>query len=133
VGDVFTAVLGCGSILMYEARSFVPTKGERVPCRRHGYCAVIQEGRMQLERSRLRDVTRARPRGQDELLTWLQSYPGSTMAALRRERFTLRLIFKAERDGLIVVDSTTETVAMAAAEGADCHDTDPPSDDDRRR
>jgi hypothetical protein len=113
MADVYTAVLGCGSILTYETRSFLPTKGEWVPCRRHGYCAVIRRCRAQLKRSGLRDVTRARPREQHELLNWLKGRPGTTIAALRRERFTLRLIFEAERDGLIVVDSLAETVALA--------------------
>jgi hypothetical protein len=113
MADVYTAVLGCGSILTYEARSFLPTTGERVPCRSHGYCAVIRRCQAQLKRSGLRDVTRARPREQHELADWLEGRPGTTIAALRRERFTLRLICEAERDGLVVVDALTETVALA--------------------
>jgi hypothetical protein len=42
---VYTAELGCGSVRTYEARSFVPTTGEWVPCRSHGYCVVVRRGR----------------------------------------------------------------------------------------
>jgi hypothetical protein len=113
---VFTAVLGCGLVLTYEARSFVPTTGEWVPCRRHGYCAVIRRGRARATRSRLRDGTRARPREQHELLDWLQACPVATIAAPRRQRFTLRLISEAERDGLVAVDPATSTSRCSSAD-----------------
>jgi hypothetical protein len=111
---VFTAVLGCGSVLTYEARSFVPTTGEWVPCRRHGYCAVIRHGRAHAPRSRRRrHVTRNQPREQHELLEWLQRCPVATVSALRRQRFTLRLIARAERDGLVAVDPATGCGTLA--------------------
>jgi len=37
----------------------------------------------------------------------------TTLAALRRQRFTLRLISDAQRDGLIAVDEGSGTVALA--------------------
>jgi len=82
---VYTAVLGRGSVLTYEARSFVPTKGEWVPYRRHGYCAVIRRGRAQATRSRVRDVSRARPREQRELLEWLEACPTATRSNRRMD------------------------------------------------
>ena len=109
---MYTAVLGCGSVLTYEARSLVPTTGEWVPYRRHGYCAVIRRGRAHGTQSRLREVTRARPREQHELVGWLEACPIATVAALRRHRFTLRLISEAEREGLIAVDPATESVTL---------------------
>src|SRR4051794_22482355 len=60
------------------------------------------------------DVIRARPRTQHELLAWLEGCPVSTLSALRRQRFTLRLISSAERDGLVAVDERTGHVALVA-------------------
>ena len=36
----------------------------------------------------------------------------ATIAAPRRQRFTLRLISEAERDGLVAVDAATERVTL---------------------
>jgi hypothetical protein len=47
------------------------------------------------------------------LLDWLEAYPVTTLSALRRQRFTLRLIADARRDGLIAVDEATGAVALA--------------------
>ena len=111
---MYTAVLGCGSVLAYELRSFVPTEGERVPCRSHGFCVVVGRGGVQGTRSGHPVLARARPRKQHELLEWLQKCPVTTIPALRRERFTLRLICDAEQNGLVAVDVRTGTVALAA-------------------
>ena len=111
---MYTAELGCGSVLAYEVRSFLPTEGERVPCRSHGFCVVVGRGRAEGMRSGRPVVTRARPRNQQELLEWLQNCPITTIPALRRERFTLRLICDAEQNGLVAVDVRSGTVALAA-------------------
>jgi hypothetical protein len=110
---VHTATLSCGTVLSYEARSFLPTTSEWVPCRNHGYCAVINCSRAQAPRTRSREVIRARPRTQPELVDWLERCPVTTLAALRRHRFTLRLITRAQRDGLVAVDEGTGAVALA--------------------
>jgi hypothetical protein len=73
---VYTAELGCGSVRTYEARSFVPTTGEWVPCRSHGYWVVVRRGRAQATASTGRYVPRVRPRCQ----------PSSSTAARRHER-----------------------------------------------
>lgn len=106
----YTATLGCGSILVYESPSFVPSTGETVPCRSHGYCLVVRRGRDRAARSSPRHVSRARPRQREELVNYLESCPVTSVPNLRRERFTLRLIADAERDGLLTVDETTGTV-----------------------
>jgi hypothetical protein len=109
---VYTATLGCGSVLTYEARSFLPTKGESVPCRHHGYCVVVRLGRVAMPSSGRRGMPRARPRAQDELLEWLRGRPVTTVHALRQHRFTLRMIAAAEREGLVAVDLEAGTVAV---------------------
>ena len=42
---MYAAQLRCGTVLEYEAPSFVPNDGELVPCRHHGYCAIEVVGR----------------------------------------------------------------------------------------
>jgi hypothetical protein len=105
-----TATLCCGTVLHYESRSFVPALGERVPCRRHGYCDVDRHGVGTHNRSRRPRPRRAQPRARDELLTWLGNRPVTTLHTLRRHRFTLRMVAAAERDGLIAVDLETGRV-----------------------
>jgi hypothetical protein len=109
---VYTATLCCGTVLAYEASDLVPTSGESVPCPRHGYCGVEYVGNSQAARSGRRGMPRARPRAQDELLQWLHGTPVTTIHALRRQRFTLRMIAAAERDGLVAVDLEAGTVAV---------------------
>jgi hypothetical protein len=70
---MYTATLGCGSVLSYETPSFAPTKGETVPCR--SYCVVIRRGRAQEVGSSRRHVRRTRPRQRQELLEWLDGCP----------------------------------------------------------
>jgi hypothetical protein len=41
---------------------------------------------------------------QSELVAWLRDRPVTTVHALRREGFTLRLVAAAERDGVVDVD-----------------------------
>ena len=105
-----TAMLRCGTLLTFEARTFVPAVGDVMPCRRHGFCAVESNevvGRQWLGSS----VNRARSRTLPELAEHLRHQPMTTVHALRRQRFTLRLIAAAERDGLVEVDLSTGTVA----------------------
>jgi hypothetical protein len=112
---VYTATLLCGSVLTYETPSFAPSKGDVVPCRHHGYCVVARRGRAQSLRSPRRSLPRARPRQRYELLEWLDSCPVTTVAALRSQRFTLRLIADAEREGLLSVDGETGAVVSTAS------------------
>jgi hypothetical protein len=101
---MFIAILRCGTVLAYEARGLLPASGERVPCRRHGYCGVQEVGTSRAARRGGLGLPRARPRAQHELEEWLRDRPATTVHALRRERFTLRMIAVAERQGLISVD-----------------------------
>ena len=101
---MFIATLRCGTVLTYEARSFLPTTGERVPCRRHGYCGVRETGRNPASANAGPSLPRASPRAQHELEKWLRDRPVATFAALRRARFSLRMVVAAERAGLVTVD-----------------------------
>jgi hypothetical protein len=100
---MYTATLDCGAVLSFEARSFLPRSGEPVPCRRHGYC-VATGGREKDEVGSRTALRRARPRAQHELMEWLRSRPVTTFYALRRQRFTLRMLAAAERDGAVTID-----------------------------
>ena len=106
---MFTATLQCGTVLTYEARGFVPAAGDVVPCRRHGYCAVTLTGGTSGGRGWL---PRSRRRSQDELLQWLTEQRGATVHALRRERFTLRMVALAERAGLVDLDLVSGRVTL---------------------
>jgi hypothetical protein len=109
-----TATLRCGTRLSFESREWVPQVGDVMPCRRHGFCAVDSasaEGRPWLGRP----GGRARPRAQRELEEWLRLRPVTTVHALRRHRFTLRMVAAAERDGLVDVDLLTGKVVARAA------------------
>jgi hypothetical protein len=105
---MYSAVLRCGEVLMFGSRDFLPGGGEMVPCVRHGYCVVAETSRARVSVVR----QRAKPRTQYELVEWLQARPVTTIQALRRQRFTLRLLAAAERDGLISVDSEQGSVVM---------------------
>ena len=98
-----TATLCCGVVLEYEARTFLPRAGEVVPCRSHGYCSVASIENGALTRD-LCVLPRSAPRTQSELLEWLSERPVTTVAALRRQRFTLRMLTLAQRAGLVDVD-----------------------------
>lgn len=101
---MFTATLHCGTVLRYETRDLLPASGEHVPCRRHGYCGVRALGTRTGSTAAGPALPRARPRAQHELVEWLRDRPVTTVHALRRERFTLRMVAAAERDGLVSVD-----------------------------
>lgn len=101
---MYVATLRCGTVLVYEARSFLPASGESVPCPRHGYCGVHEVGSGRVSTPAGHALPRARPRTRHELEEWLRDRPVTTVHALKRERFTLRMIAAAERDGLVAVD-----------------------------
>jgi hypothetical protein len=102
---VYTARLSCGTVLSYEARSFLPLAGELVPCRRHGYCEVAVSGQPDGAPTPGRSgMPRARPRSQQELLEFMRRERVTTVRALRRQRFTLRTVARAARAGLVDVD-----------------------------
>lgn len=109
---MFIATLRCGTVLTYEARDLLPASGERVPCRRHGYCGVHELGTGPRSTAAGPALPRARPRAQHELEEWLRNRPVTTIHALRRERFTLRMIAAAVRDGLVAVDFEAGRVWM---------------------
>jgi hypothetical protein len=110
---MFTATLHCGTVLSYEARDFRPDLGDRVPCRRHGYCAVRLTGGS----SGRALAPRARRRALSELVDWLRGRQETTVHALRREGFTLRLLAAAERDGIVDLDLQTGRVVVRASPG----------------
>jgi hypothetical protein len=114
---MYTATLTCGSMLTFEASSHLPTRRESVPCRRHGYCIVDEVGIRAGTRSQRGRRPRAKPRAQDELLEWLRGRSTTTIHALRRNRFTLRMLAAAERDGLVAVDHDTGRVAVRRSTG----------------
>lgn len=109
---MFTATLRCGTVLTFEARDFLPASGDHVPCPRHGYCGVHEVGRGRGPTAPGPALPRARPRAQHELEEWLRDRPVTTVHALKRERFTLRMVAAAERDGLVTVDLEAGRVWM---------------------
>jgi hypothetical protein len=109
---MYTASLVCGTELSYEARDFLPATGETVPCTRHGYCIVQHVDRSGPAAPSRRRRPRAEPRAQEELLEWLRGRSTTTVHALRRQRFSLRMIVTAERDGHVAVDLETGRVAV---------------------
>jgi len=108
-----TATLRCGTVLVYESAGLVPGDGELVPCRHHGYCRVVRRrtgpgtGRAGARRT-------CRPRSRGELLAYLRDRPVTTLHALRRQRFTLRLVVQAEKDGIVAVDLLAGRVGLTA-------------------
>lgn len=112
---MYTATLRCGRVLSYEASSFLPSVGEVVPCRRHGYCIVSNSDRG-LVGHRGHFGRRAKPRSQRELVEWLRRYRATTVHALRRQRFTLRMLAEVEADLGVDVDLTTGRVSVHASD-----------------
>jgi hypothetical protein len=109
---MITATLCCGTLLSYEAPSFRPNRGDLVPCRNHGYCTVqVTSG----STSGGALSTRAGRRAQSELLAWLRGRSETTVHALRRHGFTLRMVAAAERDGLVDLDLPAGRVAVRPA------------------
>jgi hypothetical protein len=98
---MYTPTLQCGTLLSFEAPSLRPRPGNPMPCRQHGYRIVVSMGR---SRSSGRPMKRARPRVQRELLEWLRERSEASVHSLRRQRFSLRMIAEAEREGLVDLD-----------------------------
>jgi hypothetical protein len=96
---MFTSALTCGAVLTFEQWSFLPDIGDRMPCRRHGYCTVASRDEPTPPPAR-----RSAPRSQIDLLQWLQDRPSTTLSRLRTERFTLRLVHAAAQAGALDVD-----------------------------
>ncbi len=107
----YSARLGCGTVLTYEAASFLPDVGERVPCRRHGFCTVNSreesDGR---GAGNARRVTRRRSQG--ELVAFLRTQPVASIHTLRQHRFTLRVVAAAQKDGLVHLDLVAGRVVL---------------------
>jgi len=112
----YSATLNCGLVLTYEAFTLLPGVGEVVPCYRHGYCTVNELGVVNFPARR--DPSRARPRrSQEELLAFLSHCPVTTVHVLRRNRFTLRTVAAAQREGLVEVDLVAGRVALRPTPG----------------
>jgi hypothetical protein len=105
-----TARLGCGILLTYSASSFVPDVGERVPCPRHGYCAVA--ARETTERRRPRPSQLPARRSTGELVEFLSQRAVTSVHVLRGHRFTLRVLAAAQKEGLVDVDLLSGRVAL---------------------
>ncbi len=113
----YTAGLFCGTVLTYEAPEFVPGVGEVVPCRRHGFCSVTaREGSD--GRGAGNDARARRRRSPAELLAFLSTRPATSVRALRAQRFTLRVVAAAEKEGLVDVDLVSGRVALRGGAGA---------------
>jgi hypothetical protein len=105
----YSARLACGLTLAYESRNWLPKPDERVPCPRHGFCVVTAHGRLPVARKRGPVAPR---RSQEEFIALLRKRPVISLATLRRERFTLRMVVAARDAGLVSVDTLTGEVAL---------------------
>jgi hypothetical protein len=101
---LFAAQLRCGTKLHYEWASLLPELGETVPCRHHGFCAVVSvfeaSARAPLRPSRRRPA----PPSTDDLISYLRSRRRAWFSELRRHRFTLRVICAAHAHGVVEID-----------------------------
>ncbi len=114
----YAARLFCGTVLTYEAASFVPLVGDIVPCRRHGFCTVesTDEGDGRDDGNAHREPRRAhqapRRRSQGELVAFLRTHSVTSIHTLRRHRFTLRVVAAAQKEGLVHVDLVAGRVVL---------------------
>ena len=110
----YAAELCCGVVLTYEVPSFLPDVGESVPCLRHGFCRVASRaaGDGRGVGTVVRTLDR---RSQPELLAFLRQTPVTTVHVLRRQRFPLRMVTAAQRDGHLDVDLATGRVTLRRA------------------
>ena len=106
----YAARLGCGTVLTYDSESLTPEVGENVPCPRHYYCAVAARETI----GRRRPATSQAPprRSTSELADFLRPREVSTVGILRRNRFTLRVLVAAQKQGLVEVDLVSGRVAL---------------------
>jgi hypothetical protein len=109
------ARLGCGTVLTYAASSLVPDVGENVPCPRHGYCPV--SGREGARGGRTGTFPVPPRRSTSELAQFLAPRLVTTVAVLRRNRFTLRVVATAQKEGLVDVDLVSGRVALRSGLG----------------
>lgn len=106
-----TARLACGRLLHYEAASLVPATGDVVPCLRHGYCSVRPDDGRVVELDPVRRGTRRLPPPSHVALgRFLAQHPVTTVHALRKERFTLRILTQAQAEGVLDLDILTGQV-----------------------
>jgi transcriptional regulator with XRE-family HTH domain len=110
----YRARLSCGVVLTYGSPTFVPDVKEMVPCRRHGTCPVVYRGRLDA-RKLGGSGRRVQSRTQRELLDFLSRQPVTSVHTLRRNRFTLRTVAAAQKDGLVEVDFVTGRIALGSA------------------
>src|SRR4051812_22954076 len=97
----YAVTLSCGAVLHYRSRAHVPEVGEHVPCLRHVHCSVTSS-RAALPPTEKRR-RRAPRRTRTELVQHLGRQGATTIADLRRLRFTMRLIVDTARAGLVSV------------------------------
>ena len=113
----YVARLYCGTVLTYEAASFLPDVGETVPCRRHGFCTVNSKD--EVDRRARGDVHRAPARrSQGELVAFLRTRPVTSIHTLRQHRFTLRVVAAAQKAGLVHVDLVAGRVVLGQGPAA---------------
>jgi len=98
-------------VVHYEPGICPPAPGDVVPCRRHGYCATAAVP-VPTRGARGPRRTRSPRRTQEELRARLGGLPGESLAALRRERFTLRLLADAQQEGWLRVDQESDWVRL---------------------
>ena len=106
----YSAKLGCGTVLTYEAASFLPGVGDSVPCRRHGFCTVHSRDAGDGRGTRTHRATRRRSQG--ELVAFLRTRRVASVHTLRQHRFTLRVVARAQKDGLVHLDLVAGRVVL---------------------
>ena len=114
----YVARLYCGTVLTYEAASFLPDVGETVPCRRHGFCTV--DSRDESDGRGVGSAHRAvRRRSQHELVAFLKTRPVTSIHTLRQHRFTLRVVAAAQKEGLVHLDLVAGRVVLGGQNPGD--------------
>jgi hypothetical protein len=111
-------VLRCGSTVYFANANLAPREGEVMPCLRHGYCGV-EEVEAITSVSRLSTRRRAARRTVAEMVAYLQHMGICTDSQLRLERFTLRLVHRAAREGLVEVESDGEALLVRPRNSSD--------------
>lgn len=95
-----TAELACGSVLHFAHVGLLPRRNELVPCLRHQFCAVVA---VSTGERRGRSTDRTAPTSRD-LRDYLRGRGAVGFAELRHHRFTLRIVSRAAKSGLVIVD-----------------------------
>lgn len=110
-------VLRCGSAVYFPNANLAPRAGEVMPCLRHGYCGV--EEVEPTSPATLPTRRRAPRRTAAELLAHVRVMGTCTLANLRSERFTLRLVNDAVREGSITIDVDRDDLLVHPFTAAD--------------